>query len=104
VLARLYLNAEVYTGTARWSDAKTAAEKVITEGGYELCDNYKYLFYQDNTTNGAQKEFIIAAMYDTKTTPSYGGTTHLAVAAVNETMKTEAHKLLGLPNPIYNGS
>lgn len=104
ILARLYLNAEVYTGTARWSDAKMAAEKVITEGGYELCDNYKYLFYQDNTTNGAQKEFIVAAMYDTQTTPSYGGTTHLSVGAVNETMKTEAHKLVGLADPIYNGS
>ncbi|MBR5850179.1 MAG: RagB/SusD family nutrient uptake outer membrane protein [Alistipes sp.] len=104
ILARLYLNAEVYTGTARWSDAKTAAEKVITEGGYELCGNYKHLFMQDNTTNGAQKEFIIAAMYDTQTTPSYGGTTHLAVATVNETLKTKAHELLGLANPIYNGS
>ena len=84
--------------------SKEDAEKVINEGGYELCPDYKKLFLQDNSTNGAQKEFIIAAMYDTKTTPSYGGTTHLAVAAVNETMKTEAHKLLGLPNPIYNGS
>ncbi len=104
VLARMYLNAEVYTGTARWADAQKAAEKVIAEGGYELCDNYKHLFLQDNTTNGAQKEFIVAAMYDTQTTPSYGGTTHLVVGAVNETMKTKAHELLGLANPIYNGS
>jgi hypothetical protein len=29
LLARLYLNAEVYTGTARWNEAKEYAEKVI---------------------------------------------------------------------------
>ena len=105
VLARMYLNAEVYTGTARWEDAKKAAEKVINEGGYELCPNYKYLFLQDNSTNGAQKEFIVAALYDSEATPSYGGTTHLVQATVNETMATqEIHFLFGLENPIYNGN
>ncbi len=104
ILARMYLNAEVYTGTARWEDAKKAAEKVINEGGYELCPDYKYLFLQDNSTNGAQKEFIVAAMYDSAKTQSYGGTTHLVQASVNETMATkEIHLLFGLENPIYNG-
>ncbi len=104
ILARMYLNAEVYTGTARWEDAKKAAEKVINEGGYELCPDYKYLFLQDNSTNGAQKEFIIAAMYDKEKTQSYGGTTHLMLGAVNENMATkEVHLLFGLENPIYNG-
>lgn len=104
ILARMYLNAEVYTGTPRWSDAKNAAEKVINEGGYELCPDYKYLFLQDNSTNGAQKEFIVAAMYDSVKTQSYGGTTHLVQASVNENMATkEIHLLFGLENPIYNG-
>lgn len=104
ILARMYLNAEVYTGTARWEDAKNAAEKVINEGGYELCSDYKKLFLQDNSTNGAQKEFIVAAMYDSAKTQSYGGTTHLVQASVNETMATkEIHLLFGLENPIYNG-
>ena len=104
ILARMYLNAEVYTGTPRWEDAKNAAEKVINEGGYELCPDYKYLFLQDNSTNGAQKEFIVAAMYDSVKTQSYGGTTHLVQASVNENMATkEIHLLFGLENPIYNG-
>ena len=104
ILARMYLNAEVYTGTPRWSDAKNAAEKVINEGGYELCPDYKYLFLQDNSTNGAQKEYIVAAMYDSVKTQSYGGTTHLVQASVNENMATkEIHLLFGLENPIYNG-
>ena len=35
LLARLYLNAEVYTGSARWNDAKECATKVI-ESQYSL--------------------------------------------------------------------
>ena len=87
VLARLYLNAEVYTGTARWQDAMDASKWVIEKGGYELCPNYGDLFLQDNSTNGAQKEFIIAALYDCDTTQSYGGTTHLLYSAINSDMQ-----------------
>lgn len=35
LLAKVYLNAEVYTGTAKWAEALTALEKV-TEGGFSL--------------------------------------------------------------------
>ena len=87
VLARLYLNAEVYTGTARWQDAMNAAEHVITEGGFQLCPTYDNLFLQDNSDNGAQNEFIIAALYDSQTTQSYGGTTHLLYGSVNNDMQ-----------------
>lgn len=86
VLARMYLNAEVYTGTARWQDAQTYAEKCIAEGGYSLCPNYSYMFRQDNSTNGAQNEFIVAALYDSNTTQSWGGTTHLISSSINSDM------------------
>lgn len=88
ILARLYLNAEVYTGTARWSDAMSAAKTVIEQGGYELCPRYDNLFLQDNSTNGAQKEFIVAAIYDAVTTQSYGGTTHLLYGSINSDMQS----------------
>lgn len=59
-LARMYLNAEVYTGTARWQDALDAAEATI-KMGYDLCPNYEELFMQDNSENdNARKEFIFA--------------------------------------------
>ena len=90
MLARLYLNAEVYTGTARWEDAKTAAEKVINEGGYELCPVYTNLFRQDNTESGAVSEFIVAMEYDCTHTQSWGGTTHLVYSVVdNKTVTGE---------------
>ncbi len=37
VLAKLYLNAEVYTGTARYEEADIAASYIIDSGAYQLC-------------------------------------------------------------------
>ena len=37
IIAKLYLNAEVYTGTARWQEAHDAADYIINNGGYSLC-------------------------------------------------------------------
>ncbi|MCB0638027.1 MAG: RagB/SusD family nutrient uptake outer membrane protein [Lewinella sp.] len=37
ILAKLYLNAEVYTGTAMWDKAEIAASYVIDSGVYQLC-------------------------------------------------------------------
>jgi len=39
LLAKLYLNAEVYTGTPRYSEAAMAAGYVIDNGGYMLVDS-----------------------------------------------------------------
>ena len=95
MLARLYLNAEVYTGKARWQDAKDAAEKVINEGGYELCPVYQNLFCQDNTESGAVKEFIVGVMYDCNTTQSWGGTTHLISSTVDADLAVDVSKKFG---------
>lgn len=101
VLARMYLNAEIYTGEPRWEDARNAAEKCISDGGYELCPNYWNLFRQDNSTNGAQNEFIIAALYDSKLTPSWGGTTTLIYSAINSDMREPISKLYGFDSDIF---
>ena len=37
ILAKVYLNSEVYTGTARWAEAAAAANYVINGGVYSLC-------------------------------------------------------------------
>lgn len=96
LLARMYLNAEVYTGTARWEDARTYAKKVI-DMGYVLHDNYQELFMEDNTTNGAaEDEFIFGLDYDTAYAQSWGGTTTLCSAAFNESMQKNILSLLGI--------
>ena len=58
ILAGLYLNAQVYTGTvsasglakgtARWQDAITAADRVINSGQYSLAANWRKNFTPDN--------------------------------------------------------
>lgn len=37
ILAKVYLNAEVYTGSARWTEAAAAADYIINSGVYSLC-------------------------------------------------------------------
>jgi starch-binding outer membrane protein, SusD/RagB family len=36
LLGKVYLNAEVYTGTAKWTEAIAASDKIINEGGFSL--------------------------------------------------------------------
>mgnify|MGYP000227761816 CR=1 FL=1 len=99
LLARLYLNAEVYTGTAQWQNAMDYAEKVINNGYYHLCTEgatnpvtgevysaYQMLFLADNNTNGAQYENIFPILFDGVTTKSYGGMNFLVLATYNSTM------------------
>ena len=82
LLARLYLNAKVYTGTERYTDAITYAKNVIT-GGYTLFPNYRQLTMRDNTN---LSEFIFTINYDGQRTHLYGGTTFLAHASVGGSM------------------
>lgn len=78
LLAKLYLNAQVYTGTARYTDCITYSSKVIN-AGYGLESSYKNLFLADNhTADGV----IFPIAFDGLRTQSYGGTTFLIHAAV----------------------
>ena len=80
LLTRLYLNAEVYTGTARYSDVVTYADKVLNSSAYSLHANYEELFMADNDENGAQLENIFVLPFDGINTISYGGTTFITHA------------------------
>lgn len=85
LLAKLYLNAEVYTGTERYADAMTYVQKILA-ANYSLHDSYPELFYADNDTNGAQNGFIFSIAYDGQFTKTYGGTTYLTHAPVGGEM------------------
>lgn len=64
LLAKMYLNAEYYTGTQRYNDCVIACDSVINSGLYALEPRASYLqmFYPNN---GPQmKEFIFAIPYD----------------------------------------
>ncbi len=93
LLSRLYLNAEVWTGTPRYTEAVTFSNNVINSS-YSINTNdannngtaYDELFLADNDTNGAQNEFIFALNFDGLQSQTYGGTTFLVHAAVGGTM------------------
>ncbi|MDQ6610232.1 MAG: RagB/SusD family nutrient uptake outer membrane protein, partial [Bacteroidota bacterium] len=87
LLARLYLNAGVYTGTPRYTDAVTYSKKVI-DGGYSLISNYQWLMRADNQLNTS--EFIFTINYDGLKTQGYGGTTFLTHAPVGGSMPASA--------------
>lgn len=61
ILAKLYLNAEVYTGTARLADANAALNDVINNGPFSLENNY---FANFSTNNGGSSENILTLPYD----------------------------------------
>ena len=79
LLARLYLNAGVYTGTPHYDSAVYYASKVIG-GGYALQSSYSKLFMADNNVSG-KDEFIFSVPIDGLHTQGYGNTTFFAHAA-----------------------
>jgi len=91
LLARLYLNAKVYTGTERNADAVAYAKKVI-DAGYTLISNYRELMLADNYTNTSENIFTIP--YDGTKTQNNGGTTTLINGAIGGAM--EAGKDFGM--------
>lgn len=82
LLARLYLNAEVYTGTPRYNDCITYCNKAIA-GGYTLDANYNWVFLADNHKS---TEVIFPITSDGLRTQTYGGTTFIIHACIGGTM------------------
>ncbi len=61
VLAKLYLNAEVYGAGAQWDKSIAACDSIINSGKYKLAVNYADNFVKNNT---GSSEFIWAIPYD----------------------------------------
>ena len=61
ILARVYLNAEVYTGTAQWAACIEACNAIINSGKYQLDPEYRNVF---TTENQSSPEIVFAVPYD----------------------------------------
>lgn len=48
LLAKMYINAEVYTGTPQWQKCLDACEEIIKSGKFSLAGNQKDVFKADN--------------------------------------------------------
>ena len=86
--AKLYLNAKVYTGTDKSTEALSEVEKVIGSS-YKIAQiPYADLFKADNNINGAQEEIIFPITFDGVRTKTYGGTTYLIHASCTNEVGT----------------
>ena len=61
ILAKLYLNAQVYTGTPRWADAITRCDNLIKSGKFQISGDYLSNF---STQNQNSQETILATPFD----------------------------------------
>lgn len=89
LLARLYLNAGVYTGTPAWDKCATRCSNIIARhqgGGFQgsgLAKEYLHLFCRDNFAympgggNKEENEILWGIPFDADNLQSYGGTMFL---------------------------
>lgn len=92
LLAKLYLNAQVYTGTPRYAEALTAAQAVISSGFYSLDTNFQRMFLADNHTS---PEVIFPVIQDGVHTQTWGGMTFLVHAACGGSMSAGTYGIDG---------
>lgn len=97
LLARTYLNAEVYTGTPAWDEALAAAQEA-QKGNYKLLQDetisadgvrysaYQKLFMGDNHSNGAQDEALLLIYQDGVYCQCWGGSRFLLNATRDANM------------------
>ncbi len=69
VLAKVYLNAEVYAGEAQWEKVIAACDEIIQSGAFSLAPTYKEIFDAQNEDN---PEMVFAVPYDQIYAPEFG--------------------------------
>lgn len=92
LLAKLYLNAGVYTGTPNYAGALTAAQEVISSGSFQLDNNFSRMFKADNNTS---PEIIFAIPQDGLKTQTWGGVTFLVHASCGASMNAGSYGIDG---------
>lgn len=91
LLAELYLNAAVYTGTPNYAGALAQAVAVIG-AGYTLAPNYFNNFQADNNTS---PEMIFAVPEDGIRTQTYGSTNFIIHASCGNSMNNASYGVDG---------
>lgn len=83
LLAKVYMNAETYTGTPAYTAAMTEVQAILGSGAYSIDPNYRRIFSADNHTS---PELIFAIPQDGVRMRNYGGSTFLVHANVGGPM------------------
>lgn len=88
LLAKVYLNAGVYTGTPNYAGALTEAAAVIATPNLALATTYRHNFSADNNTS---PEIIFAAAQDGANTQTWGGMTFMIHAGCGGSMSAATY-------------
>jgi len=99
LLAKLYLNAEVYTGVTKWDECITHCNAVIGSNLYQLEPNQKSVFA---TNNEGSKEIIWPLVYDDKYLQQYWADWN-AFDHHMQTLPQEMQKTYNLQNQPWGG-
>ena len=92
LLAKVYLNAEVYSGTNRYDDCRNYCEQVVNSGAFQLDMDYQHLFLADNQNSS---EVIFPVVYDGLYAQTWGGTTYLVCGALGGSMNAADYGVNG---------
>lgn len=92
LLAHIYLNAEVYTGTPHYAEALNAAASVINSGAFTLDLTYQNMFLADNNNS---PEIIFPVIQDGIHTRTWGGMTFIVHASCGGSMDNNAYGIDG---------
>ncbi len=104
LLSRLYLNAEVFTGTAKWDSCKIYTDKVVNSGAYSLDPDYRKNFSADNGRHEGNNEMIFAWAQDGTYIQGYVGTTFI-IESSSDAVYLRAEDFHGLTsNTNWNGN
>lgn len=92
LLAKLYMNAGVYTGAPNFSGVLTALAPVLSNGTIQLNASYRKNFLADNHTS---PEIIFAVTQDGLKTQTWGGMTFLVHASCGGNMSASDYGIDG---------
>ena len=90
LMARLYLNAEVYTNTDHYTDCITYCNKIINSGLYSLEPEFQKLFNASNYLR--TNEIIFPFVIDATTTVTWGATTNIICGACSNSSTQDPAK------------
>ncbi len=74
LLSKLYINAEVYTGIPKYTEALENITEIIDANQYQLATDFVSLFSADNDNS---TEIIFPLIADSDTSQSFGNTTYI---------------------------
>jgi hypothetical protein len=113
LLQKLYLNAQYYIGTNKFTESVVYADKLLNESKLQLLNNYNDLF---SPTNGPNAETIFAAIFDAQLAKG----NHLTRYTLHGSLRTkyglpyspsnamctvpEFYNLFSLPNDVRNAT